>query len=57
MLIERNLPPTMLRFLFSWYRDQELVVVHWNAVLSASFNVSKGVRQGGALSNPFHGLY
>ncbi len=50
MLIERNLPPTMLRFLFSWYRDQELAVVRWNADLSASFNVSNGVRQGGVLS-------
>ncbi len=49
MLIDRNLPPTVLRFLFSWYRDQELVV-RWNADISASFNVSNGVRQGGVLS-------
>ena len=40
---------TVLRFLFSWYRDQELVV-RWNADISASFNVSNGVRQGGVLS-------
>ncbi len=49
MLIERNLPPTVLRFLFSWYRDQKLAV-RWNADLSASFNVTNGVRQGGVLS-------
>ncbi len=49
MLIDRNLPPTVLRFLFSWYRDQELVV-RWNVDISASFNVSNGVRQGGVLS-------
>ena len=49
MLIDRNLPPTVLRFLFSWHRDQELVV-RWNADISASFNVSNGVRQGGVLS-------
>ncbi len=49
LLIERNLPPTVLRFLFSWYRYQKLAV-RWNADLSASFNVTNGVRQGGVLS-------
>ncbi len=49
MLLDRNLPCTVLRFLFSWYKDQELAV-RWNSNLSETFGVTNGVRQGGVLS-------
>ena len=48
-LLEKNLPPTIIRLLFSWYRDQNSSVL-WNKTLSENFSVSNGVRQGGVLS-------
>ena len=48
-LLEKNLPPTIIRLLFSWYRDQKSSVL-WNKTLSENFSVSNGVRQGGVLS-------
>ena len=30
--MDRNLPCTVLRFLFSWYKDQELAV-RWNSII------------------------
>ena len=48
-LLEKNLPPIIIRLLFSWYRDQKFSVF-WNKSLSKDFSVSKGVRQGGVLS-------
>ena len=49
-VLEKNLPPTIIRLLFSWYRDQNFSVL-WNKTLSENFSVSNGVRQGGVLSN------
>ena len=46
---KKNLPPTIIRLLFSWYRDQKSSVL-WNKTLSQNFSVSNGVRQGGVLS-------
>ena len=48
-LLEKNLPPTIIRLLFSWYRDQKSSVL-WNKTLSENLSVSNGVRQGGVLS-------
>ena len=48
-LLEKNLPPTIIRLLFSCYRDQKSSVL-WNKTLSENFSVSNGVRQGGVLS-------
>ena len=41
-LLEKNLPPTIIRLLFSWYRDQ-ISSVLWNKTLSENFSVSNGV--------------
>ena len=49
LLIRRQVPPAILRFLFSWYQSQ-LFMVRWNKTLSSSFGASNGVRQGGVLS-------
>ena len=48
-LVERNLPPCLLRLLLHWYKEQKMQVC-WNTSLSPSFGVSRGVRQGGVLS-------
>ena len=48
-LLEKNLPPTIIRLLFSWYKDQKSSVL-WYKTLSEKFSVSNGVRQGGVLS-------
>ena len=48
-LLEKNLPPTIIRLLFFWYKDQKSSVL-WNKTLSEKFSVSNGVRQGGVLS-------
>ena len=49
LLLKRNLPPIILRFLFSWYQMQFLSI-RWNTIFSTKFGVSNGVRQGGVLS-------
>ena len=49
LLLKRNLPPIILRFLFSWYQMQFLSI-RWNTTFSTKFGVSNGVRQGGVLS-------
>ena len=35
-LLEKNLPPTIIRLLFSWYKDQKSSVL-WNKILSEKF--------------------
>lgn len=49
LLLDRDLPMTLARFLLSWYRMQSLRV-RWNSTCSDAFSVSNGVRQGGVLS-------
>ena len=52
----RGLPPTIIRFLMFWYKHQTMSV-RWNGVLSESFHVSNGVRQGGVLSPVLFSVY
>ena len=49
LLLERNLPCSVTRFLLQWYSSQQLQI-RWNGILSSPFPVSNGVRQGGVLS-------
>ena len=49
ILEKRNLPPTLLCFLWSWYKEQSCTV-KWNSCSSLPFGVSNGVCQGGVLS-------
>ena len=44
-LVKRGLPLPVVRFLSSWYHDQQMCV-RWGRSLSRSFCVSNGVRQG-----------
>ena len=55
-LFNRGLPPTIIRFLMFWYKHQTMSV-RWNGVLSESFHVSNGVRQGGVLSPVLFSVY
>ena len=48
-LIQRKLPPVVVRALLTWYSDQ-MVSVSWNGCQSSKFGVTNGVRQGGVLS-------
>ena len=50
-LLQRNLPPVIVRSLLSWCTDQN-VCIRWNKSLSNKFiiSVTNGVRQGGVLS-------
>ena len=48
-LLQRNLPPFVVRTLLSWYSDQR-VTVSWDKTISTDFSISNGVRQGGVLS-------
>ena len=56
LLLKRNLPVPILRFLLSWYQSQSLSV-RWNSTFSTSFGVSNGVRQGGVLSPLLFAVY
>ena len=47
--LNRGLALPVIRFLSSWYHDQQMRV-HWEQSLSSSFCVSNGVRQGSVLS-------
>lgn len=55
-LLDRELPSPILKFLLSWYRDQQMSV-RWNSCLSSKFTVSNGIRQGGVLSPILFTLY
>ena len=46
ILEKRGLPPPLLRFLWSWYKDQSCTV-KWNSYEDNPFGVLNGVRQGG----------
>ena len=48
-LLKRNVPKLFIRLIIYWYRTQTFSV-KWNGILSKSFTVSNGVRQGGVLS-------
>ena len=56
LLLKRQIPCAILRFLFAWYRDQ-LLSVRWNSSLSSSFGVSNGVRHKGVFFPQFCSLY
>ena len=55
-LLERGLPPPILRFLSCWYQSQRMRV-KWGSALSDGFGVSNGVRQGIVFSHLFCLLY
>ena len=48
-LLQRDLPPVVVRALLTWYSEQEVSVL-WNKSSSDKFSISNGVRQGGVLS-------
>jgi hypothetical protein len=48
-LLRRGVPPIAVRLLCTWFSSQSFIV-RWSSVLSESFTVSNGVRQGGVLS-------
>jgi len=55
-LLTRGIPSIFVRFLSVWYCTQQLVV-RWGSMISAPFNVSNGVRQGGILSPLLFNVY
>jgi hypothetical protein len=55
-LLHRNVPYVIVRVLCFWYANQ-LFYVKWGHVMSASFNVTCGVRQGGILSPVLFNVY
>jgi hypothetical protein len=48
-LLQRGLPKIVVRILMVWYTTQTFIV-KWDNVISTSFHVLNGVRQGGVLS-------
>lgn len=55
-LLDRNVPCLIVRVLLFWYVNQ-CFFVKWGSVLSQSFSVSRGVRQGGILSPILFNIY
>ena len=49
LLLLRELPYPVLRFLIQWYSHQRLQI-RWKGTLSSTFSVANGVQQGGILS-------
>ena len=56
ILEKRDVPPILLCFLWSWYKDQSCTV-KWNSYVSDPFDVTNGVRQGGVLSPVLFTVY
>jgi len=48
-LLERNVPRSYIRLLINWY-EKLFSSVKWGGMMSHSFSVCTGVRQGGILS-------
>ena len=48
-LMQRKLPPTVLKLLMIWYKNS-MVTVRWNLICSPALALAAGVRQGGVLS-------
>ena len=55
-LQERGVPPYLIRILQFWY-TQQTMQIRWGSSLSAPFQVTNGVRQGGILSPVFFNVY
>ena len=55
-LLDRNLPPIIIRLLVFWYTKQKFIV-RWGSTTSEAFGVSNGVRQGGVLSPYLFNVY
>ena len=55
-LRKRGAPGYMIRILAFWYSNQKMMV-RWGNIISESFNVSNGVRQGGILSPYLFNVY
>ena len=56
ILESRGMPSALLRFLWSWYKNQSCTV-KWDSWVSSPFGVSNGVRQGGVLSPVLFTVY
>ena len=55
-LKNRGVPGYMIRILAFWYSNQKMMV-RWGNIMSESFNVTNGVRQGGILSPYLFNVY
>ena len=55
-LIDRDLPPIVVRLLAYVYEEQEGCVV-WNGIRSSSFKITNGTRQGSVLSPTLFSVY
>jgi len=55
-LLDRRFPLLFLRLLLFWYSEQ-MMCIRWGNVLSYSFSVKNGVRQGGVLSPVLFNVY
>ena len=55
-LEDRSIPGYILRIIVFWYENQSMAV-KWGNIVSQSFTVSNGVRQGGILSPHFFNVY
>ena len=55
-LEDRGIPGYLLRIIVYWYEHQTMSV-RWGSIISQSFTVSNGVRQGGILSPHFFNIY
>jgi len=56
ILIERRVPPIIVRFLIDNYQKQKMQV-RWGSIVSRSFGVQNGVKQGGILSPILFNVY
>ena len=56
VMIEHKCPAFIIRLLMFWYRNQKLCI-KWDSVLSDTFSVTNGIKQGGILSPKLFNIY
>ena len=56
ILVDRKCPAYVIKLLVFWYQEQ-LLCVKWGGMISETFSVSNGIKQGGILSPKLFNIY
>ena len=55
-LIDKHVPLLVIKLLVFWYSQQQMNI-RWRNVVSSSFHVTNGVKQGGIISSVLFNVY
>ena len=55
-MVDRKIPACIINVLVYWYQ-QQLLCIKWNNLISETFPISNGIKQGGILSPRLFNIY